>query len=182
MKDYFKERHEIQQRDLPDKELREKLIMTQKVMQSKLDSENKKLNTDTTYKTDTIKAKTEDFNSRFRTKAQKKEEKLTLLKEQYANLQSVYVENLRTLEQEYDRIMLRTEGLEYKRDGESETFIDQILALKRRVKNYEDYIKRLKELVDKDRAEELILRFDPSPCKEIDELVEMKIREQTYWR
>ena len=173
MKDYFKERYAIQERDLPDKELREKLLLAKKVLQSKLDSENKKLVTDTAFETGCIKTKADDFNKRFRNQAQKKQDKLILLKEQYAHLQGVYVDNLKTLEAEYDRIMMRTDGLDYKRTRESESFIEEIISLKQRVLHYEEYIKKLKDLVDKDRAEELIDELSSNEDKRAD-LLEIK--------
>lgn len=52
-------------------------------------------------------------------------------------------------------------------------FQEDLLELKKRVSEYESYIKKLKELVDNDKAEELIDELSSNDEKRVD-LVEIK--------
>jgi len=103
-KDYFNERHRVQEEETPNALLKDKLQLAQGVLKQKLENEKHKLETETSYKTDLLQSKTNDFNNRFRGKAQKKEKQLDILKYQYEHLQGVYAENIRVLERELNGI------------------------------------------------------------------------------
>jgi thymidylate synthase len=78
------------------------------------------------------------------------------LRDQYVHLQKVYVENLKTLEYELESYTQREDNIEFRRERESATFKEDIISLKKRISDYEQYIKKLKDLVDRDQAEALI--------------------------
>lgn len=80
-KDYFNERHRVQEEERPSQDLKEKLLLAQEVLKQKLAAEKKKLETETSYKAGLLKTKADDFNSKFRNKAQKKETRLSILKD-----------------------------------------------------------------------------------------------------
>jgi hypothetical protein len=63
--------------------------------------------------------------------------------------------------------------VEFARDRESGTFNENLLELKKRVGDYEAYIKKLKELVDSDKAEELIDELSSNENRRLD-LLEIK--------
>jgi len=54
-KDYFNERHRVQEEESPNLSLENKLKLAQGVLKQKLDNEKHKLETETSYKTDLIK-------------------------------------------------------------------------------------------------------------------------------
>ena len=80
-KDYFNERHRVQGEEKPTQEVKERLLLAQEILKQKLAAEKKKLDTETSYKADLLKTKANDFNSKFRNKAQKKETQLAILKD-----------------------------------------------------------------------------------------------------
>jgi DNA repair exonuclease SbcCD ATPase subunit len=78
------------------------------------------------------------------------------------------VQNLKTLEAELEQIQNRNGGVNYSREKESSMYLDDLSDLKKRVSEYETYIKRLKELVDNDKAEELIDELSSNDERKID--------------
>jgi len=157
----------------PNNTLKEKLLMAQEILKLKLQGTKKWFDEETSYKAECLKSKAMDFNDRFRNKAKAKEGKLNTLRDQYAHLQGVYVENLRALESELELIQNKIGGVNYTRENENSIFHEDLLDLKKRVSDYEAYIKRLKELVDTDRAEELIDELSSNDEKRL-ELIEIK--------
>lgn len=95
------------------------------------------------------------------------------MRDQYAHLQGVYVQNLKTLEAELEQLQNWNGGVNYTWENESSMYSEDLTELKKRVSEYEAYIKKLKELVDNDKAEELIDELSSNDERRVD-LVEIK--------
>ena len=55
MKSYMNERHRVREEEVPEKDLKEKLKLAQNVLQDKLQSEKRKLETETAIKVENMK-------------------------------------------------------------------------------------------------------------------------------
>lgn len=93
---------------------------------------------------------------------------MNILRDQYMHLQTVYVDNLKTLEYELEGYTQKEANIEFRRTREHAMFNEDIINLKKKITDYEEYIKRLKELVDKDKAEELIDQLTKNDQKRVD--------------
>jgi hypothetical protein len=171
---YFQERHVIKEKTNPAVDsFSERLTTTKQILEIKLDDEKNRLEREVAYKVETLKKSADHYTNKFRNEVKKKEHKVNTLRDQYMHLQRVYVENLKTLEIELESYLQREDNIEFRRQRESATFKEDIIALKKRISDYELYIKRLKKLVDKDMAENLIEELTTNDQKRID-LIEIR--------
>ena len=85
----------------------------------------------------------------------------------------MFVEKLRKLESELERVRVRGVNVEFRRQGEAGSFQEDVLSMKKKIGAYEDYIKRLKGFVDKDEPQLLIAELKQHESRKID-LLEMK--------
>ena len=173
-REYFQERHRIKEMANPTVDaFAERLLTTKEILEKKLDDEKLKLEREISYQVETLDKNAKDYTNKFRNEAKRKESKVNILRDQYMHLQRVYVENLKTLEIELDSYVQREENIEFRRQRESATFNEDIISLKKRIAEYEQYIKKLKEFVDKDKAEELIQELTQNDQKRTD-LIEIR--------
>lgn len=156
-RDYFQIRHKIKETSNPAVEaFTERLLATKQILESKLDGEKAKLENEISYQVSILEQNAKDYTNKYRNQAKKKESKVNVLRDQYMHLQKVYVENLKTLEYELGGYLQREANVEFRRSREYATFNEDIIMLKKKVATYEEYIKKLKEFVEKDKTEELI--------------------------
>lgn len=168
-KDYFKMRHKIKETENPAVQaVTDKLLSTRQALEKKLEAEKAKLENEISFKVENLEKDAKDYTDKYRTQAKRKEGKVNILREQYLHLQKVYLENIKTLEYELKALLEREETFEFRRSREFATFNEDVLALKKKIILYEDYIKKLKKLVDKDKAEELIDELTKNDQKRID--------------
>lgn len=171
---YFQERHLIKEKTNPSVDnFSERLATTKQILEVKLEEEKNRLEREISYKVESLKKNAEDYTNKFRNEVKRKEHKVNTLRDQYMHLQRVYVENLKTLELELESYLQREDNIEFRRQRESATFKEDIVALKKRITDYELYIKRLKDLVDKDMAENLIEELTANDQKRVD-LIEIR--------
>ncbi len=155
-KDYFKERHRVNEQVYPAVEvLNERLLATKEILEKKLEEENNRRDREVHFKVENMKKTAEDYTNKFRNEVKKKEHKVNILKEQYMHLQKVYVENLKGLEFELEKLSRKENMVEDNRVKEAATFKEDIYVLKDRIAEYERYLKKIKELSDKGKDEEL---------------------------
>ena len=155
-KDYFKERHRVNEQVYPAVEvLNERLLATKEILEKKLEQENNTKDREVNFKVENLKKTAEDYTNKFRNEVKKKEHKVNILKEQYMHLQKVYVENLKGLEFELEKLNRKENMVEDNRVKEAATFKEDIYVLKARIAEYEGYLKKIKELSDKGKDEEL---------------------------
>jgi hypothetical protein len=140
-------------------------LATQEILTTKLEAEKAKLENEIAYKVKTMQQHSSDYTEKYRNQVKKMESKVNL--QSFMHLQNVYVDNLKSSEYELEGYLQKENTIEFKRTRER-VFNDDILALKKTVIEYEEYIKNLKELVDKDQAEELIDQLTKNDQKRID--------------
>mmetsp|Transcript_32697 Transcript_32697/g.28959 ORF Transcript_32697/g.28959 Transcript_32697/m.28959 type:complete len:364 (+) Transcript_32697:239-1330(+) len=163
--DYFAERHRVKENVFPAViALSERLKTTKEILDQKYEDELRK-DEEIKYKIQTLHKNAEDYTNKFRNEVKKKEHKVTILKDQYMHLQKVYVENLKSLELELESYFFKENSIEDRRQKESATFKEDVSILKARVIDYENYIKRVKTLAEKKKAEELKEELDKSQEK-----------------
>lgn len=173
-RDYFQERHRIKEKANPTVDaFEERLRATKEILLKKLEDEKLKLEREIAYQVETIEQHGKDYTEKFRNQAKRKEGKVNVLKDQYMHLQKVYVENIKTLEIELESYNQREANIEFRRQREATMFSEDILTLKKRVTDYESYIKKLKDLVDQDKAEELISELTQNDQRRTD-LIEIR--------
>ena len=113
-------------------------------------------NAEGTYQEDLYAKKTEQFASRLRRSSKKNEQELNIIKVQYSQVQEEYLSKLKGLEAEIKKINKRGKQFDTRRAIESQAFISDIQALRKRVSDYERHIKRLKLYVDKEDTDALV--------------------------
>ena len=172
-KNYFRDRHEVLELEKRYAELGKKLDAEKADCLAKLEVEQRLLEGESAHKSDTLQSRMAGFADRYRNETQSKENKLSLVKEQYTESQRVFVEKLRKLEGELERVRVRGVNVEFRRQGETGSFQEDVLSMKKKIGAYEDYIKRLKGFVDKDEPQLLIEELKQHESRKID-LLEMK--------
>ena len=111
---------------------------------------------DGNYQEQLYEQKTSQFANRFRKASKQNEQELNVIKVQYAQVQDQYLAELQDLESQLKANAKRGKRVEGKRQAETNTFSNDIVAMRRRVQDYERHIKRLKLFVDKEDTEALV--------------------------
>ena len=75
---------------------------------------------------------------------------------QYSQVQDQYLRELQSLEAKLKANTKRGKKIENKRTTETAAFSNDIIALRKRVTDYERHIKRLKNFVDQEDTESLV--------------------------
>ena len=111
---------------------------------------------DGNYSEEAFTRKSAQFAARFRKNTQKNGEELNTVKVQYAEAQDKFLSDLKTLEHDLKVMTQRGKYTEGKRHTEAQAFQSDVQSLRKRVTNYERYIKQLKEYVDKEDTAGLV--------------------------
>lgn len=173
-RNYFSERHRIKEVDSPSVDMyAQKLLADKQEFEKRLEEEQLRLEREVAFKVETIDKNTQDYINKYRNQVKRKEIKVNVLRDQFVHLQKIYEENLKTLKFELDSYLQREDAIEFRRQRENATFREDIIALKKRISDYEVYIKKLKDLVEKDQAEELIEELTKNDQKRTD-LIEIR--------
>ncbi len=132
--------------------------------------------------------KANEVVGKFRQQAQVQEENLQIIKEQYLRLQQIYLNKIRALESALEKERKKAKDLEQRKKMEVEGFQRDIEGVKRKTRIYDEYLHRVKKLIDEKPKEviEMAARgeeagIDVGPLKEQvekleDELEEIKAR------
>ena len=123
---------------------------------------------DQAHAVDLYAKKTDNFAARFRKQAQSNENDLKVIKVQYEQLQQQYVNDLRQLEAMLARTRDDIAVIESRRITESQAFAADISSIKKRVINFERYIKRIKQHVDEERTADLIAELENTGVAQVD--------------
>lgn len=117
---------------------------------------------------DLYKQKTDNFAQRFRKLTQTNENDLKVIKVQYDQFQAQYKEDISKLNQHVSECRDKIKSIEQKRMAESQAFAGDIQSVKKRVINFERYIKRLKKHVDDEKTAELITELENTDVAQVD--------------
>lgn len=137
-------------------------------LQDQLDLVKVNAENDQQYAVGLYNQKTENYAERFRNQVQKNEHELKVIKVQYGDVQQKCQVESRDLQQKLAECKDKIAIIESRRITESQAFSADIQSIKRRVINFERYIKRLKKHVDEEKTEELIAELENTGVAQID--------------
>lgn len=100
--------------------------------------------------------KSHQYAARFRKVTQKDSEELNIVKVKHTEAQDKMLNQLKNLEMDLKSMTKRGKHSEAKRHRETQAFQGDVQSLRKRVTDYERYIKQLKEYVDKEDTEGLV--------------------------
>jgi len=95
--------------------------------------------------TKTINKKSEEYSNRYRQEIRQKDEDLALLKDQYAQIQQIYLQKMKDLEQSLTKLAKKHSTLENRRLLENEGFRTDVKKMRLQVNEYRKLIEK-KEL------------------------------------
>ena len=123
---------------------------------------------DQPYAVDLYDQKTNSFAQRFRTQAQTNENDLKVIKSQYSQVQQKYMDDIKQNEAKLSQVRDKIKIIEARRMTEQQAFTGDIQSIKKRVIDFERYIKRLKAHVDEEKTTELIEELENTDAAQID--------------
>jgi len=91
-----------------------------------------------------------------------------VIKSQYEQVQNQYINDLKELEIKIARCRDGVRLIEARRLTETQAFSNDIQSIKKRVINFERYIKRLKKHVDEEKTAELITELESTEVAQVD--------------
>jgi len=74
------------------------------------------------------------------------EENINIIKEQYKQVQKVYTTRMEDYEQKLKNLEAKYKQLDFKRNSEIEGFINENNLIRKRMKSYEEYVHKLKQM------------------------------------
>lgn len=140
-----------------DKEL---LLIEKRALEDSLGELRERTVNEKEYAVDLYKQKTESFAQRFRKISQQNENDLKVTKVQFETFKEESTQNLEELERNIHMCQKKIRILDKQRHTENQTYQGDIQSLKKRVINFERYIKRLKAHVDEEKTTELITELE----------------------
>ncbi|CDW88882.1 UNKNOWN [Stylonychia lemnae] len=155
-KDYFAYKHVINKSKQKLQDDYDLLKVENQALKSQLDKIIDVTDNDTQYASTLFSSKTSNFAQRFRKASKENEEDLNIVKIQYSQVQDKYLSDLQSMERNLNQVIDKSKLIVSRRATESNAFNGDVQTLKKKVKNYEAYIKTLKDLVDQEKTQELV--------------------------
>jgi len=146
-KELLRLRHEYKQRERE----REEVISKLKGENFHLKDENRSVVKKSVIETENAQRvaelKAEDVTSKFRAQTLKTQEHLKIYKEQHSTLQEVFSEKIKDMESKLSKMTTKYNQLEKRRALDIEGLHTDVVNMKRRCKDLEEQINRLKKIV-----------------------------------
>ena len=136
------------------------MLIEQRALQDQLSQLKERSLNDKQYAVDLYQEKTDNFAQRFRQLTHKNENDLKVIRVQYEQFQGESRGELEAMEQQLSYCKKAIKSLDKRRITESQAFQSDIQSVKKRVINFERYIKRLKKHVDEEKTTELITELE----------------------
>jgi len=136
-KDYFALRLKMNDTEKRLHEENELLRLKNAALGNKLKILTKKSDTETKVTKDLAEKKAEEYTNKYRTQIKQKEENLFIIKDQYAQVQQIYINRVKDLEDNLSRLTEKYTTLEKRRLLDLEGFKADIRNLVKKVKNVE---------------------------------------------
>jgi len=92
--------------------------------------------------------KTNEIANVFRGQVKNHEENINIIKEQYKQIQKIYNSRIEDYEVKVKKLTEKYKSLDFKRNNEIEGFINENNLIRKRMKSYEDYVHRLKQITN----------------------------------
>ena len=155
-KQYFEYKHAIhvQKQHLKDQMELAKLENDQ--LKQHLDKTLNDMPEDAVYTQKSLKKKESNFASRFRKQSKENEEDLHIVKVQYEQVQAKYLTDLQQLQKELKEVTEKNKHSRVRRNNEANALHGDVATLRKRVKDMENELKKLKALVDEERTDDLV--------------------------
>ena len=148
-----------------DKEL---LLIEKRALEDQLSKLKDMSLSDKEYAVDLYKQKTENFASRFRKMSLKNENDLKVTKVQFEQFKEESESKLDGLEKHIHICQKKIRILDKQRLTDGQSFKNDIQSVKKRVINFERYIKRLKSYVDEEQTTQLINELENTEVAQVD--------------
>ena len=159
-KSYFGYKHTVEESKQRIKDDRELLLIEKRVLEDQLEQLKERSFNDKEYSVEMYQKKTDSFAERFRKLTQKNEHELKVVKIQYEQFQEQYRSDIAGFNQQIAQCRDKIKIIEQRRATETQAFQADIQSVKKRVINFERYIKRLKKHVDDEKTAELISELE----------------------
>eukprot|EP00347_Sterkiella_histriomuscorum_P001132 403373203 len=155
-KEYFAYKHVIGKTKQKLQDDYDLLKVENQALKQQLDKIIDHTSNDTSYSANLFTQKTHNFAQRFRKASKENEEDLNIVKIQYSQVQDKYLADLQNMESNLHMVVDKSKLLVNRRATENQAFQGDVLTLKKRVNQYERYIKTLKDLVDQEKTDDLL--------------------------
>ncbi|CAK71366.1 unnamed protein product (macronuclear) [Paramecium tetraurelia] len=108
-----------------------------KKLKMELDQIQKKYNIENKTALELLEKKSDEYNKKFRSQIKSKDEQLSIIKEQYEQVQNIYINKIQQLEENLSKLIEKYQQLEKRRSLEIEGFKNDIKILTKKVKDCE---------------------------------------------
>lgn len=134
-KEYFNLRLKVNDIEKRLHEENEVLRLKNSALLNKFKIYKKQAETENTVSKELADKKAEEYSNKFRNQIRQKDENITILKDQYAQVQAIYLNKVKELEENLTKLAQRYQSLENRRRLENEGFQTDIKNLKKRIKD-----------------------------------------------
>ncbi|CAD8045796.1 unnamed protein product [Paramecium primaurelia] len=131
LKQKFQNKEKQMQEDLEVQKLKNKKLKME------LDQIQKKYNVENKTALELLEKKSDEYNKKFRSQIKSKDEQLSIIKEQYEQVQNIYINKIQQLEENLSKLIEKYQQLEKRRSLEVEGFKNEIKILTKKVKDCE---------------------------------------------
>ncbi|CAD8134861.1 unnamed protein product [Paramecium pentaurelia] len=131
LKQKFQNKEKQMQEDLEVSKLKNKKLKME------LDQIQRKYNVENKTALELLEKKSDEYNKKFRSQIKSKDEQLSIIKEQYEQVQNIYINKIQQLEENLSKLIEKYQQLEKRRSLEIEGFKNDIKILTKKVKDCE---------------------------------------------
>ncbi|CAD8051458.1 unnamed protein product [Paramecium sonneborni] len=137
VKDSYLQKQKFQNKEKQMQEDLEVSKLKNQKLKMELDQIQKKYNIENKTALELLEKKSDEYNKKFRSQIRSKDEQLSIIKEQYEQVQNIYISKIQQLEENLSKLIEKYQQLEKRRSLEIEGFKNDIKILTKKVKDYE---------------------------------------------
>jgi hypothetical protein len=167
-KTYFQYKYDVDKSKQQIADEKELLNIEKRALEDSLSEIKERTVNEKEYAVDLYKQKTDSFAQRFRKITKDNENDLKVTKVQFEQFREDTSKTLEELEKNIHICQKKVKILDRTRGSEYTSLSSDISSLKKRVINFERYIKRLKAHVDEEKTTELITELENTEVAQVD--------------
>ncbi|CAK72449.1 unnamed protein product (macronuclear) [Paramecium tetraurelia] len=137
VKDCYAQKQKFQNKERQMQEDLEVAKLKNKKLKMELDQIQRKYNIENKTALELLEKKSDEYNKKFRSQIKSKDEQLSIIKEQYEQVQNIYINKIQQLEENLSKLIEKYQQLEKRRSLEVEGFKNDIKILTKKVKDCE---------------------------------------------
>ncbi|CAD8050277.1 unnamed protein product [Paramecium sonneborni] len=137
VKECYSQKQKFQNKEKQMQEDLEVSKLKNKKLKMELDQIQKKYNIENKTALELLEKKSDEYNKKFRSQIRSKDEQLSIIKEQYEQVQNIYISKIQQLEENLSKLIEKYQQLEKRRSLEIEGFKNDIKILTKKVKDCE---------------------------------------------